>query len=115
MQYIEKLINPISILFAILLIGLLIGKIKTFDLSLDLASVLIVAIITGVMLSRYFPSTINSSLDFAMSVFSQIGTAIFVSVIALSAGMSLTNHSKKRKYYKLYFGYSNALDWIFNH
>ena len=68
--------NPLIALVVILAIGLAIGQIRVFGLSLGAAAVLFVALVF---------STANTDIVIPMIVY-QLGLAMFVYVIGLSAG-----------------------------
>lgn len=89
MSLIATLCHPITIAFLVISIGIFIGKIKIFNISLDLAAVLIAAVAVG-----YLLNTVNGILDVEqmdsyMKMFSSIGTTLFVSTVGITAGYSL--------------------------
>ena len=70
------------------------GRIKIFNISLDIAAVLPAAVITGHLISRSYNTIALELIDSYMDIFSSLGTALFVSVIGLSAGYSLNANAK---------------------
>ncbi len=94
----ELLLHPITITFFVVAIGLLLGKIKICNVCLDLSMVLIIAAITGYcacQAKKLAVLTINEeSINTYMSMFSSLGTALFVSSIGLTTGYSLKSSSK---------------------
>lgn len=92
MDLIVNLINPISIIFIILVFGYYLGRIKIRGISLDLAGVLILAVVSGWGVSSN--EIISKTIDFStiksnMQMVSSLGTAIFVSVIGITSGYVL--------------------------
>ena len=92
MDLIVNLINPISIIFIILVLGYYLGRIKIRGISLDLAGVLILAVVLGWGVSSN--EIISKTIDFStiksnMQMVSSLGTAIFVSVIGITSGYVL--------------------------
>lgn len=89
MAVLNTLLSPISISFIVIIIGYYIGRIKIFEVSLDLSGVLIVAVFTGYVLSiitSFETVTDISEYESHMKFFSAFGTALFVSSIGLSNG-----------------------------
>ncbi len=88
----DNLLSPISIAFAVIIIGYYLGRIKIIGVSLDLAAVLIVAVAVGWILSVLDPinNALNST-DFHLNMkfFSSFGTALFVSTIGITTGYSV--------------------------
>lgn len=92
MNLIEILLNPISLAFTVIVIGYCIGNIKCYGISLDLAGVLIAAVIFGYIIASYNVLRCNIVVsDFSenMQMFSSFGTSLFVSVIGITTGYSL--------------------------
>lgn len=85
----------ITLFFIVVFFGCLIGKIKIRNISLDISAVLILSIFVGYILSE-IEIPLNSEI---MSLFSQIGTSFFISVIGISAGFSLKSISYKNILY----------------
>ncbi len=91
------LISPITLTFLIVTIGIFLGRIKMFNVSLGLSSTLIVAVICGYLLDKYdLISDLEIQTQFIsnMKFFTSLGTSIFVSVIGLSAGYMLDFKNK---------------------
>ena len=98
MAVLSNLLSPLSVAFIVIILGYLIGKIKFAKISLDLSSVLIVAVLTGWMLSVVAScSSIVNVIEYEanMKFFSSFGTALFVSSIGLSTGGILDFRNKK--------------------
>lgn len=92
MRLMEILLNPVSIVFIALIFGCVLGHIKCFGLSLDLAGVLIVAVVLGCVATS--SGHLSDMIDIAkikndMKLFSTLGTSLFVSAIALATSYSL--------------------------
>lgn len=88
----EDFFSPISIAFAVLIVGYLLGRIKVCGMSLDLAGILIAAVTCGYLIS-IIDAAGNTINVFAfkdnMQMFSSLGTSLFVSVIGITTGYSL--------------------------
>lgn len=98
MAVLSNLLSPLSVAFIVIILGYLIGKIKFAEISLDLSGVLIVAVLTGWMLSvvTSHSSVINViEYETNMSFLSSFGTSLFVSAIGLSTGGILNFRNKK--------------------
>lgn len=98
MAVLSNLLSPLSIAFVVIILGYLIGKIKFAKISLDLSGVLIVAVLTGWMLSVVASrSSVIDVIEYEinMKFFSSFGTALFVSSIGLSTGGILDFRNKK--------------------
>ena len=96
MDYTSILLYPLNILFFIVIAGLAIGKIQIKGVSVGIAGVLFVAIITGYILNRFIPphsADIFAELRDTMKIFSTLGTSLFVSVIGLQTGLSINGKS----------------------
>ena len=94
---IEIKVPVILLLFGIMLIGLLIGRIKLFNMSLGYAGVLLAAIGIGIFIS-YFPELQVGRYKFlpcdrteqtAFSLLSSLGMILFMGVIGFQAGRQL--------------------------
>ena len=92
----------ISVVFFLLLIGLLIGKIKLFGIRLGLAGVLVVSLLSGWLIKNY---TVIYDTSFAeiCSFLSTFGTMLFLSVIGLQAGEAFVT-SNFKKQWKAFLG-----------
>ncbi len=91
------IITPLNILLLTVLLGYLVGKIKIAHISLGLSGILFVAIILGIIIKNSILSNeaayINE-LQMRMKTYSSLGSAAFVSVIGINAGMSLKANSR---------------------
>ncbi len=98
MAALSNLLSPLSVTFIVIILGYLIGKIKFAKISLDLSGVLIVAVLTGWILSAIaLHSSVVNVIEYEtnMKFFSLFGTALFVSSIGLSTGGILDFRNKK--------------------
>ena len=98
MAMLSNLLSPLSVAFIVIIFGYLIGKIKFAKISLDLSGVLIVAVLTGWILSAIaLHSSVVNVIEYEtnMKFFSSFGTALFVSSIGLSTGGILDFREKK--------------------
>lgn len=87
MNWIESLISPMTITFFVIVVGYFVGKIRIKGLSLNLAGILIVAIVTGYV-SQIVDINI-SEMQTQFKTLSSLGTALFVSVIGVSTGYAI--------------------------
>ena len=101
MDYLKSFITPTLIFCIIVVVGYFIGKIKILSVSLDISAVLIVAILSGCILSRYFNSMFNPQVEIALSNYSKLGSSLFSAVIGINAGYGINRKSVKRSI--LYF------------
>lgn len=90
------LTSPIFIIFFIIIIGYYIGKIQIRGISLDLAGVLIIAILSGAVLSAAFPESaiLTDAFQENIKFLSSLGTSLFVSTIGISSGYTLSSCTK---------------------
>ena len=90
------LTSPIVIIFFIIIIGYYIGKIQIRGISLDLAGVLIIAILSGAVLSTAFPESaiLTDAFQENIKFLSSLGTSLFVSTIGISSGYTLSSCTK---------------------
>ena len=90
------LTSPIVIIFFIIIIGYYIGKIQISVISLDLAGVLIIAILSGAVLSAAFPESaiLTDAFQENIKFLSSLGTSLFVSTIGISSGYTLSSCTK---------------------
>lgn len=106
------LLSPVVLTFAIIIAGYYLGKIRICDIALDLAGVLIAAIMSGVFIAiiaqRYYNGYIEGVDDdtfyLFMKTLSSLGTALFVSAVGVSSGYMLTSDSKLRSAKSLFIG-----------
>lgn len=92
MAVLSNLLSPLSVAFIVIVLGYYIGKIKFAKISLDLSGVLIVAVLTGWMLSAVAScSSMVNVIEYEanMKFFSSFGTALFVSSIGIATGSTL--------------------------
>lgn len=92
MAVLNSLLSPIPVAFVVIIVGYYLGRIKLFGVSFDLSGVLIVAVITGWLLAVIGPkNTVVDMLEYQtyMKMFSNFGTALFVSSIGISTGVML--------------------------
>lgn len=101
MDFLKNIFSPITITFLIIFVGCVLGKIKIFNISLDVAAVLIVSILFGFIFQKLdFHNDLSfiQNMNNSMSVFNSLGSALFVSVIGIQAGYSVCSLGKKRIY-----------------
>ena len=91
-----SIFTPVVIFFAVLIIGLLIGKIKICPISLDISAVLVVAILVGFILSSYYPAIFDEEFSNSFAQYSKLGTTLFMSTVGISSGRSITKNSLKK-------------------
>ena len=93
----------IPILFALILIGLLIGRIRICGVRFGLAGVLIISLLTGFLIRNYtilFDESMASTCNFLSS----FGTVLFIAVIGLQAGGTFTTVTGKKQWKALLGG-----------
>lgn len=98
MDFLKNIFSPITITFLIIFVGCVLGKIKIFNISLDVAAVLIVSILFGFIFQKLdFHNDLSfiQNMNNSMSVFNSLGSALFVSVIGIQAGYSVCSLGKK--------------------
>ena len=93
----NNLFAPITLFFLIVVIGYLLGKIQICGISLDLSAILLIAVFAGYLISAFYPTAIDDGFHNAMSLFSNMGTALFVSAIGISSGCSIIAGSGNRQ------------------
>ncbi len=92
MTFINNIFSPLSISFAVIILGYFLGRVKILGVSFDIAGVLIVAVIVGWILNATEPiKEYLTVFDFHtnMKFFSSLGSALFVSIIGITTGYSL--------------------------
>ena len=92
-------VSPLTVAFAVILLGYAIGKIRFCNISLDLSAILLVAITLGFVISKFDPSITDANFNDTMSAYSRLGTSLFVSVIGIMSGFSLKLSSKRTVLY----------------
>ena len=60
-------ISPLTVAFAVILLGYAIGKIRFFNISLDLSAILLVAIIFGFVIAKCITNVIDGDFNSAMN------------------------------------------------
>lgn len=93
MLNLNSLLTPTMIFFTVLIVGFIVGKIKIWSISLDISSVLIIAIFIGFILARCYPVILNTEFENAFAKCSEQGTKLFVAVVGISSGQSITKNS----------------------
>lgn len=89
-----EICGPLFLLFLILFVGTIVGMIRIRGISLGLASILILSILTGYLL----PSEItNGGFPDTMKLFSSFGTSLFLAVVGLSAGYEWAKGERKKR------------------
>lgn len=97
MSFFEIFLSPLNLLFLILIVGLALGRIRIYRISLGIAGVLFVSIFTGILMNNLIPSEsaeIMSHAQNTLNTFSKLGSSLFISVIGLQTGLSLKNNRK---------------------
>lgn len=92
--------SPITLIFLVIAIGLFVGKLKIFRISLDLSAILIISVFFGYLVMKCNLITdVNQVKEIIshMKKFSSLGTSVFVSVIGISAGYTLKTGIKETK------------------
>lgn len=98
MSFLNVLFSPFTLLFGLILVGFIVGKLRIYRISLGIAGVLFVSILAGILINNLFSEThekIIADLQAEMKTFSTLGSSLFVSVIGLQTGFSIKNNSKK--------------------
>lgn len=93
-------LSPTTLVFAVIVFGLCIGRLKVWHISLDMAAVLIVAVAVGGVLRlcgiENDPMQMMQ-LQSYMETLSSVGSAIFVSMIGISTGYAFQKGQIKEK------------------
>ncbi len=91
MNVLNSILSPVVIAFSVIIIGYSLGKIKVWNISLDLSGVLIVAVFVGLMLAKTEALGIIDAEAYQVNYkfFSTLGTTLFVSSIGISTGKGL--------------------------
>ena len=87
----------IAILFTLIMIGLLIGKIRIFGVRFGLASVLVTSLLAGFLIENYtvlFDEVMSTTCNFLAS----FGTVLFIAVIGLQAGETFVTETGKKQW-----------------
>lgn len=94
---------PSAIVFLLILLGLLVGKIKIFNLQIGLVGVLGLSILYGYLIAKYPTSQSNSLLEICQFL-SSFSTSLFISVIGVQAGSSFSLQTLKKGWKALVSG-----------
>ena len=100
--------TPITTLFVVIVVGYILGKIRIGSISLDVAGVLLTAILFGVLACRFFPSIMDDAFRITMNTYSKLGTTLFMAAIGIGAGSTLRRSSRKAI---IYFGIGTVCVW----
>lgn len=90
-ELIKSIITPSVQMFLILLIGYLLGQIRFKGISLDIAGVLIVAVIAGIFIKHFRISYSQECLQ----LLSSLGIALFMSAISLQVGYGIGRQNRQ--------------------
>ena len=93
----QDLFSPVLLLFLVIFVGTLVGKIKLKRISLNMSAVLIVAVLVGYLAITYDLVVIDDVFQNQMNFLSSVGTSMFVAVIGLLAGQGMVGKGAKRK------------------
>lgn len=93
----KEILTPSTLLYFILLSGLVLGKIKIRHISLGFSAVLIVAVLIGYLGITFDLVAIDDTFQKQMSCLSSIGTSMFVAVVGLLAGQGMVGKGAKGK------------------
>lgn len=91
------LLSPFNLLFFIVIIGLVIGRIHIHKITLGIAGILFASIFVGSLIKIFVPDeylTVLANTETTMKTFKTLGSSLFVSVIGLQAGFSLKSNSR---------------------
>lgn len=104
MGLLNLLTVPVLAVFLIIVLGYYFGKIKLFNISLDLSAILIAAVIFGLLITRFDSLELNDSFNSGMAMISKLGTGMFVASIGVSTGYSASSMFKKKNLIYLLIG-----------
>ena len=93
----QVLFSPLVLLFLVIFIGTLVGKIKLGKISLNMSAVLIVAVLVGYLAITYGLVLIDDVFQNQISFLSSVGTSMFVAVVGLLAGQGMVGKGAKGK------------------
>ncbi len=95
----KEFISPITAVFLTISLGCIVGRIKVLGFSLGLSGVLLISLIAGVLF-EIFPDHFGSNEQFVdlLKLFSNIGTALFVSSLGIMSGRTFSGW--KKSYFK---------------
>lgn len=104
-QWIDQWLIPIWIVFFVIIVGYLIGKIKVRGISLGISAILIFSLIVGVLLDSFPAISIGNSVVFhssewqeTMHLLSPLGTALFLSAVGISSGNEFAKIKQKYRF-----------------
>lgn len=98
MSWIQVILSPITLTFLIIVAGYYLGRIRAFNISLDLAAVLIAAVAAGAVFTvtpLVYDGAYMASMQSNMKTLSSLGTSLFVSAIGIISGYSVRKDSIK--------------------
>ena len=104
MYDLNGVLTPVVIFFAVLIIGLLIGKIKIHSISLDISAILITAILVGFILSSYCPAIFDDEFSNSFAQYSKLGTTLFMTIVGISSGQNITKNTFEKCLYYIGLG-----------
>lgn len=92
----QVVLSPFSLLFFSVGAGILVGKLRVRGISCGIAGILFVSLVLGALL-RVLPATDAEKAEIrqTMRILSNLGSALFVSVIGLQTGRSLDGNVRK--------------------
>lgn len=110
--YMNDIINPISIVFIVISLGLILGFIKIVRVKLGIAGVLGSALIFGMIIDKYQYFLINDQRIYIFiqsdlelySFLSNLGMSIFIAIIAVQTGNSLNKNHIRDKIKSFFWG-----------
>ena len=82
----RELLTPAVFFFFIAALGSVICRLEIRGFSFDLAAVLLVAVLCGCCSTMLFPEMMDENFLGRMKLFSEMGTMLFVSAIAIASG-----------------------------
>lgn len=116
-SWLRALLSPPCVVAVIAIAGCLIGRIRLFGVSLDLAGVLFAAVLCGVLFSHCGTLTIGKAhiplygpaLAAQLQSLSGLGTALFLAAVGLLAGDTVPRAFDRRKWQFLLTGMAVVL------
>lgn len=94
----RELLTPAVFFFFIAALGGVICRLKIRGFSFDLAAVLLVAVLCGYCSTMLFPEMMDENFLGRMKLFSEMGTMLFVSAIAIASGGAINLHAGKKNF-----------------
>ena len=86
---------PVLTVFIIIVLGYFLGKIKLFNVSMDLSAILITALGFGAFMTCFTGGGLSDTFRLGMSMLSKLGTGVFVASIGVSTGYSASKSFNK--------------------